>query len=272
MYNWSLWLSLAVICYTSSVQSQSCLWNYECNTGKCCRTGKCAKEFRSPCPCQHDNHCKSYEECREGLCYFKKVTPYTFNWPTWRPYTFKNPQIPSFDVCNSNSDCSGSLTCISGRCLYYSGSCVWDSDCPNNKNCEDGVCMEYDSSSGGIFTGGRVLGIVLFVVVTSIVSFLYHLCKRGRRQPLPASRNGNVNAPPTGVAVGTNEHQLRCETASSNALAVQGEGDCPLPPNAPPPYNSLEFESQQNGNVNDLPEQPPPSYDEAVRNSGVPPV
>ena len=134
--------------------------------------------------------------------------------------------------------------------------------------------MEYNSGNRGGFSwsGSRVLGIVLFVVVASIVSCLYHVCKRSRRQPMLAVRNGNVSAPPTGITVRTNEHELRPETAATNALAVEVEDDCPLPPNAPPPYNSLQFGSQQNGDVDDFPDQLPPSYDEAVKNSGMPPV
>ena len=267
MYNWSLWLSLAVICY-SSVQSQSCYRGSQCNSGKCCRgTRKCAKEFSSRCECQYNFDCKTNEECRDGFC----LPPLrTFNFPTFRPYTFKPP---TGDDCFSDSDCSGSRTCVGGRCWYYSDKCVWDSDCTTN-NCEDGKCVEYNSGNGGAFSwsGSRVLGIVLFVVVASIVSCLYHVCKRSRRQAMPAVRNGNVSAPPTGITVRTNEHELRPETAATNALAVEVEDDCPLPPNAPPPYNSLQFESQQNGDVNDFPDQLPPSYDEAVKNSGMPPV
>lgn len=276
MYNWSLWLSLAVICYTSSVQSQSCYWNSDCNSGKCChRTRKCAKEFRTPCPpeCHYNTDCKPYEECRAGFCFYRLFTRRplsTFNFPTWRPYTFKLA-LPTVGDCFSNRDCSGSGTCVGGRCWY--DKCVWDSDCSTN-NCQDGACVEYNSGNRGSFSWSksRVLGIVLFVVVVSIVSCLYHVCKRAKRQPMPAVRNRNVSALPTGVTGGTNEHELRPETASTNVLAVEVEDDCPLPPNAPPPYNSLQFESQQNGNVNDFPDQLPPSYDEAVKNSGIPPV
>lgn len=46
------------------------------------------------------------------------------------------------------------------------------------------------------------------------------------------------------------------------------EDSSALHPGAPPPYSSLEPEGQQN--VSDEPEQAPPSYDEAVRNSATP--
>ena len=127
--------------------------------------------------------------------------------------------------------------------------------------------MDRPSDGGFSWSGSRVVGIVLFVVIATIVSCLYHLCKRARKPPVPAgTRNGNSTAPPTGVDQ-AGEHEMQPGTgAAPSATVVQIEDDTPLPPGAPPPYNSLKFESRQNGDEN-LPEQPPPSYDDAVRHS-----
>jgi len=125
------------------------------------------------------------------------------------------------------------------------------------------------SGGGFSWSGGRVVGIVVFVIIATIISCLYHLCKRARKPPVLAARNGNVPAPPTGVAaVRGNGHEMQPET-TTNTTVVEVEDETPLPPGAPPPYNSLAFNNRQNGNE-DLPEQPPPSYDEAVRNAEVP--
>ena len=81
-----------------------------------------------------------------------------------------------------------------------------------------------------------------------------------------AARNGDLPAPPTGLAaVEANEHEMQPGTVTTNTTVIEVEDETSLPPDSPPPYNSLAFESRQNGNE-DLPENTPPSYDEAVRN------
>ena len=245
MHICSLSLSLGLICFTGSVQSQSCYEDRQCASSQCCKSGTCADIWPGTCPCRFDSQCRSNEKCSAGSCslriYRRSTTP-VFNFPSQKPYTIFVPQ------------------------------CYWNSDCSNSEVCRGGRC-EYNNESGGGFTwtGSRVLGIVLFVVIGTIVSCLYHLCKRARKPPVLAPRNGNVSAPPTGVAVTRIEHEARPETSSTNVTMVRVEDDSPLPPDGPPPYNSLQFESRQNRDE-DLPEQPPPSYDEAVRNSGIAPV
>ena len=71
------------------------------------------------------------------------------------------------------------------------------------------------------------------------------------------ARNGlSLNARTTAVEPGS--------VVSNDATVIEMQQvSPPLPPDAPPPYSSLDFERQ--GNDNDETEQPPPSYDEAVR-------
>ena len=49
----------------------------------------------------------------------------------------------------------------------------------------------------------------------------------------------------------------------TNSTVVVVEDETPLPPGAPPPYSSLQFEARQGSES--LSDQSPPSYDEAVR-------
>lgn len=134
--------------------------------------------------------------------------------------------------------------------------------------------MEEDSNEGAFsWSGSKVIGIVFFVAVATVISCLYHVCKRSRKPPTLATQN----APPTGVArnatntTRSTEHELQpgignAAVAATVVAVEEVNDDVPLPPGAPPPYSSLEFERQQQ-HENGEPEQPPPSYDEAVRNS-----
>ena len=53
------------------------------------------------------------------------------------------------------------------------------------------------------------------------------------------------------------------QSESTNSTVVVVEDETPLPPGAPPPYSSLQFEARQGSES--LSDQSPPSYDEAVR-------
>jgi len=78
-------------------------------------------------------------------------------------------------------------------------------------------------------------------------------------------------APSTGDAPSgseVNEHEEQSESSATNTTVIEVEDNTLLLQDAPPPYNSLEFESRPNGN-DDLPEQPLPSFDEAIRISGI---
>ena len=57
--------------------------------------------------------------------------------------------------------------------------------------------------------------------------------------------------------------QTEIATSAVPNVHEMQSGTVVLPPDVPPPYNTLVFERQENDNE-DLPEQPPPSYNEAV--------
>lgn len=246
MYIWSHLLCLALICYTCSVHSQRCDNDSQCDQGRVC-CGFCASRFICDRLCKGDADCLYYgDKCNvnSGQCETQPYVPPTFNIPTLYIPTFRQ-YTPEIDIC------------------------YWNSDCPGSLICEDGTCVDNDRNEGGFsWSGTKVIGIIFFVAVATVISCLYHMCKRARKPPVLATQN----APTTGATNTTHatDHEMR---PSGNAVSNGGvviaveevnEVSPPLPPGAPPPYSSLEFERQQR-NEND--EQPPPSYDEAVRNS-----
>ena len=102
--------------------------------------------------------------------------------------------------------------------------------------------------------------VVVFFVVMFIWVMRYMLNEAGILCPLYAWSPANclsrlARTTSTGVE-SNNGHQTQSATTASNAFVVEVEDDTPLPPNVPPPYSSLYF-----------PEQPPPNYNEAGRNS-----
>ena len=119
-----------------------------------------------------------------------------------------------------------------------------------------------------------MVGIIFFATVAWVISCLCHMCKRARKPPVLATQNAQatttrVAGEATNTTHATDQEMRPTGNAVSNGgivIAVEevNELSPPLPPGAPPPYSSLEFERQQR---NENEEQPPPSYDEAVRNS-----
>jgi len=99
------------------------------------------------------------------------------------------------------------------------------------------------------------------------------MCRKARKPPVLATRNAQARTGVAGEATNTahgTDHEMRPpRNAVSNggvviAVLEVNEVSPPLPPGAPPPYSTLDFEPQQR---NENEEQPPPSYDEAVGNS-----
>ena len=206
-----------------------------------CEVGKAKK-----CPCENDSDCKIRQKCNSSvrICV--------------------SSLIPKYLLVNFNNK----ISCGDSECSVI-----------RDETCKDGQCVKKymyrdDQSKSRKFSwsGGRLVGIVLFGVVATIITITYYMCKRTRKPPNLPPRNVNLNAPQTGAVrvIGNDlEMQLGNAAAATNITVVEVENDAPLPPDAPPPYNSLEFENGQNENRN-FPEQPPPRYDEAVRNPAVP--
>lgn len=62
--------------------------------------------------------------------------------------------------------------------------------------------------------------------------------------------------------------EVQSESVAADVSRIEVETDSPLPPDGPPPYNSLGTEGEQNCQ-NDLPEYLLPSYEEVVRHSSM---
>ena len=264
---WSLLVSLVLICCIGSVHSQSCFRNSDCVSGICCgrrsRVDRTCSSREASCPCHFDNDCKLGERCDwSGVCEKRNVRYF----PTYKAYTLNIPNIPTIDPFDFPTFDP------------YPDDCVLDSDCIGSKICKDGQCRHSSgTSSRGLLSGSKLMGIVLFAIVATIISCFYYACKRTRKPPNLPSRNVNINAPPTGVeASRRNDHEMQAGTVgttnlrasdhseSTNSTVVVVEDETPLPPGAPPPYSSLKFEARQGSES--LSDQSPPSYDEAVRN------
>lgn len=256
MHIWSLSFCLALIFYTRGVCSKRCQDDLDCDNGRVC-CGICAPRSFCGRSCSSDGDCSYANVCKSGSC----VTP-TFIPPTYPDFNVPTFRIPTF------------------RQFTYEppdyNSCVWDSDCYGNSFCESGECVDDTNDGAFSWSGSKVIGIVFFVAIATVISCLYHMCKRSRKPPqLPTQ-----NAPPTGVAreatstIHVTEHELQPgNNGVVNGATVIGveevnEDSPPLPRGAPPPYSSLDFERQQR-NENGDPEQPPPTYDEAVKNSAM---
>lgn len=239
MYIWLFSLSLALICFTCSVHSQSlCNDDSECDQSQvccvvCASRSFCNRGCTSDVDCSYGNECDTYS----GKC----VTPTD---PTTR--------------CYWDGDCSGNTRCIGGQCVDH----------------EDYDHYDTTHDEGGLsWSATKIVGIVFFAAVAAVLSCLYHMCRKARKPPVLATQNAQARTGVAGEATNTahgTDHEMRPpRNAVSNggvviAVLEVNEVSPPLPPGAPPPYSTLDFEPQQR---NENEEQPPPSYDEAVGNS-----
>ena len=254
MHIWSLSLCLALICFTCSVHSL-CNDDSQCDQRQVCCV-ICASRSFCRRRCTRDAACSFGDKCdiNSGECVSSTPTETTtWSWlqnsPTSKRYT-RRPD----NFCNWDSDCFGSATCVYGRCTVHNTDTT-------------------DQDEGGLtWSTTKIVGIIFFAAVASVISCLYHMCKRARKPPALATQNAQATTRVTGEVTNTThatDHELRPTGNSvSNGgivIAVEevNEISPPLPPGAPPPYSTLELTNDETENE----EQPPPSYDEAVRNS-----
>ena len=227
MHIWLLSLGLVFVSYTCSVCSQKCGYDWDCDRGKQCCSGSCKLE-QFCARCFSDGDCSPGGKCgSDGICQL----------PAYVPATDPNNILDEY--------------------------CVWHSDCSENRRCEEGKCV-FTSLKATNKIIGTVLSLFASVVTVSCAWYCIRIKRERKRTELAArnatssrARNGlSLNATTTAVEPGS--------VVSNDATVIEMEQvSPPLPPDAPPPYSSLDFERQ--GNDNDEAEQPPPSYDEAVR-------
>ena len=246
MHIWSLSLCLALICFTCSVHSQSpCSNDSECDQSQACcgnictLRAFCGRECTSNVDCSYGDECDTFS----GRC----VTP--TDPPTW---SWLYPT--SIKKCYRDSDCFGSSICTHGECVDHD-------DYSHNDTTPD--------EGGFSWSTTKIVGIIFFAAVAAVLSCLYRMFKNGRKPPALATQNAQATTRTTNTAEGTDHETRPTRDAVSNGRVViavleVNESSPPLPPDAPPPYNTLEFEPQER---NENEEQPPPSYDEVVRHS-----
>ena len=239
-------LSFAFLIFcTCSSQSQSCNRNYQCRSGKCCSTGRCA-ESGLLCPCEGSADCGFEEECPSGYC-LKKLTQPTRSYPPWDPPT---------------SSLRIHFTFAPHRCSF-------DSKCLGDELCYNGKC----SKLGLFFRDvGATVTTILFLVTAFVAIGVCYSRQRTRHRPVLASSNER----PTSTDGCGRNGQDTCEPDESipgQAIEMTmidihaiGDDSSELPILDPPPYNLLEIDR------NSILEHSPPSYDEAVQNSGIPPA
>ncbi|XP_068673196.1 uncharacterized protein [Montipora foliosa] len=232
MHNW--WWCLSFVVLICYTESVQSQSSELCYSVDDCNSGKC---------CRRTRRCLDYGSCR----------------------------------CEDDTDCELEEECGSlGYCFTKFSSptqtnlysCFSDYDCATYKTCEDGKCIQRQEEEEGAFGSRMNVGIIiLMLTVACTASCICFLCRKARRQPavrvpLPLTTTRTV-------ALERNGQEMRSETTPAHAtvIVVGVLEDSSVPSEGPPPYNSLEFNSS-----NLPPEHSPPSYDEAVRNSGISPT
>ena len=235
MHVWLFPLTLALMCCTGSIQSQACLWDHQCDSGKCCAaTQTCAME--KFCPCYDNSDCRDGETCyshdnSKRFCGYRKTRP-----------TFTTPEPLTYDHRH----------------------CLSDSDCKGDESCQEGQCA-YDSSHGDWVYLPIVIGAARILIVQLIV--LCIMKNHSRSRPLEQVQLGSCTNEVHDISLSSLD-ETQSEVAAADFAVIEMETDFPLTLDDPPPYNSLGREDEQNCD-NDLPEQLPPSYEEAVRDSAM---
>ena len=287
--NSSLWLSLALICWRiAGVRSQSCDSDSECNNGKCCATRNCAETFAvvgtaqgqkyiTYCKCQADRDCSPWERCSEMSCKLRdsvtSAVPYlsSLATKTHKPFT------------------------------YYRKECVEDSDCGGTETCKDGKCvLKLDDGDSYWIIAPVLIFFVLTVVCVFCVAYRQkqrfrnflrfkinrsgqivecNLSRQRNRETGPSAGNMNTlnlfdpnliaarlslvpGVQRTSSAQPSTERQQGSVSNSSSAVIEIGNDNSPCSSarstgvRAPPVYSN-----------EDLPREPPPSYNEVANKS-----
>lgn len=215
--------------------------------------------------CYEDRDCSGYNNeevcCTPGFCKLKKFC----------------------ERCFGDQDCSSGKRCQADGLCHEPNSNNYYCDgrstgCLEGRVCVEGKCVS--TTSRPPLMGTRMIGtvIIVFVSVVLLIFIIYCLYKRDKkriRDRVLASRNA------WRTTVESRESQATAATSVVTEVDMQTAGggvsnggfvidleqaSAPLPPDAPPPYSSLEF-LQQRDDGEDT-EQPPPTYDEAVGNPG----
>lgn len=236
MNPWSLSLALVVIpCFISSARAKECKNDNECHFGRCC-AGQCI--WHHFCRCVNDKDCRSGEKCSSirvlgRICKPKEEPTFLPSKTYTRKFWHRPETHPSAKT-----------------------------ETPTRKE------ESHKSSHLSWRHGSKVILISCLVAAVAIIPCVYYVLRKSRKRP--ASTNVTVLSPHTvememrGNARATVLEMQPGSAAGATAMDVEAD-PCPFKaPGVLPPYYSLEFKPQENER-----EEPPPSYDDAVKPSVV---
>ena len=190
--------------------------------------------------------CRSYERCCEVS-----------------GYDICTIRDPCYGVCQSDVDCPDQTERCETEGHFCTSFCSSSVDCRSGYECIYSQCEEKESNNS---SACRKI-VITTVTVVAAVSFLcccYHLKKQRGRNDQGRNTAQAGNQPPVIQGSGETRINLACQqNASSNTDQIvrtisTDETPDPIRDSGPPAYHSLSFDNF------DIPEAPPPSYDEAV--------
>ncbi|XP_078348792.1 uncharacterized protein LOC144633791 [Oculina patagonica] len=246
MNTWSLSLALLVICCCIfSVHSKECDNDKQCwHYGRCC-AGHCI--WHHLCACVNDKDCKSTEKCitRGPIRYCKPTEEPSYYPPTYTSHPF-----------NWWHDHDTHPTSKTEKPHTYKKE-------------------THKTAHSSWRHGSKVILISCLLAAVAVIPCIYYVLKKTRKRPASTSVTAVVLSPQatqTGMAgaavTSARANVLEMQPGSAiGATAMEGEaGPCPFKaPGALPNYYSLEFERQEKEK-----DEPPPSYDDAVKPAVVP--
>lgn len=193
--------------------------------------------------CNEDNDCDSYQRCCNrsegrgnigyGICSEDCV-----------------------DFCIYKDDCLPPKVCdiYTKRCSRH---CTWDSDCHQSNSCKNYACVIDDDTSIGTTPVIIFVLVAVMVVLCCCCAYMRQRLRRDQlRRGYNAARNTTVQ-----TTAGRNELQPQAiiiETVGINSPSVETNGQ--ITPDAvaltgPPSYQD----------VRNVPDLPPPTYEEAMK-------
>lgn len=239
---WLVSLGLALISYNCSVHSQmACHEDSQCHGRKCC-LGHCT--WRRVCPCMRDADCSSGEACFLPSHSCRRIAT-------------QSPQTTTHSLSPDTTSTPNT----------FPGNCVRDGECEGGSVCKHGQCVDNHRSGNTVqktFSRSEATVVVICFVVPIFIVTLYCLCKRAVKRPVLTPQNSPTRVTREAANTTRTTHQ-EIQPGSASVIFIN-EDALPLPLGDPPPYNSLEFERQ----LNEIEE--PPSYEDAVRGTTMPPV